>query len=186
MCSQNIDSYRDCQTSLHDAGSPFYFCRYVHGCGIGQSEREHQTHGLSVKKTDRIRQAHNTEKTVGERTKTLGVACMSVQKIHSKAQLEKILEENENVLIDFFAEWCGACRMLEPVLKSISQQYGESLIKVSIDIDENEELADAYRVQSVPLLLCFHKGKLLFRASGYRDEAVLGAMLDRAFDAFIK
>ncbi len=111
---------------------------------------------------------------------------MSVQKIHSKEQLETLLEENETVLIDFFAEWCGACRMLAPVIESISEQYRKSMITVSVDADMNEELAEAYQVQSLPLLLCVHKGKILFRASGYRDEAVLGAMLDRAFEALTK
>ncbi len=82
---------------------------------------------------------------------------------------ELVLKNKSKVLVDFNATWCGPCRMLGPVLEEISKENDKVQI-VSIDVDDNEELASNYRVSSIPCLVLFENGKEVNRSIGFKPK----------------
>ena len=77
-----------------------------------------------------------------------------------------IINSDQLTLVDFFATWCGPCKMMHPVLEQLKDELGESIRIIKIDVDKNNSLAMNYRVQSVPTLMLFRKGEMLWRQSG--------------------
>lgn len=69
-------------------------------------------------------------------------------------------------LVDFYATWCGPCKMMHPTLEQLKKEMGDNLRIVKIDIDKNMEIANAYNVQSVPTLMLYRRGEILWRQSG--------------------
>lgn len=88
-----------------------------------------------------------------------------------------IINGNQLTLVDFFATWCGPCKQMHPVLEQLKASEGENLRIIKLDVDKNEELASAYRIQSVPTLMLFRNGELLWRQSGAMSLADLKALL---------
>ena len=85
---------------------------------------------------------------------------------NKRESLSEILNGNTPVLVDFFAEWCGPCRLMKPVLEELHQRMGDKLRILKIDIDKSPALADNLNIHSVPTLMLFQKGKSLWRQSG--------------------
>lgn len=81
-------------------------------------------------------------------------------------KLNEIFNGSQLTLVDFFATWCGSCKMMHPVLEQLKEEMGDSLRIIKIDIDKNEALMEQYRIQSVPTLMLFRKGDALWRQSG--------------------
>ena len=77
-----------------------------------------------------------------------------------------IINSEQLTLVDFFATWCGPCKMMHPVLEQLKDELGDSIRIIKIDVDKNNNLAMNYRVQSVPTLMLFRKGEMLWRQSG--------------------
>lgn len=88
-----------------------------------------------------------------------------------------IINGNQLTLVDFFATWCGPCKQMHPVLEQLKASEGENLRIIKLDVDKNEALVSAYRIQSVPTLMLFRNGELLWRQSGAMSLADLKALL---------
>lgn len=88
-----------------------------------------------------------------------------------------IINGNQLTLVDFFATWCGPCKQMHPVLEQLKASEGENLRIIKLDVDKNEALTSAYRIQSVPTLMLFRNGELLWRQSGAMSLADLKALL---------
>ncbi len=83
-----------------------------------------------------------------------------------KSSFQKIIDSKIPVLVDFFADWCGPCKMLAPILKQVKDELGEDVKIVKIDVDKNQPLANQYQVRGVPTMLLFKDGKQVWRKSG--------------------
>mgnify|MGYP002635136377 CR=1 FL=1 len=82
------------------------------------------------------------------------------------ASFKEIVNSETPVLVDFFAEWCGPCKMISPILKEIKSTLKDDVKILKIDVDKNQKVASAYQVQGVPTLIIFQKGKIVWRQSG--------------------
>jgi len=89
-----------------------------------------------------------------------------MQTSNKKESFGEMIKGDTPVLVDSTATWCGPCKMMKPVLEQLHQQMGDKIRIIKIDIDQSPAAANAYQVQSVPTLLLFRHGKMLWRQSG--------------------
>ncbi len=89
------------------------------------------------------------------------------------SDFNKIINEDKPTLVDFFATWCGPCRMQGPILEDVKKRVGDAANIIKIDIDQNGPLAAQYNVRSVPTLIMFKKGEVVWRTVGLQQADVL-------------
>ncbi|MFM6955529.1 MAG: thioredoxin [Ignavibacteria bacterium] len=78
----------------------------------------------------------------------------------------QIIAEKDLLLVDFSAEWCGPCKMMPPILQEVKKLIGEAITVIAMDVDRNPQTAQQYGIQSVPTLMLFQNGKVVWRQSG--------------------
>ncbi len=93
-----------------------------------------------------------------------------VKKVNTEEFKKEVLESKGIVLVDFYADWCGLCKLMGPVMEEVSESY--TVFKVNVDDDE--ELATEYGIMSIPCIIAFKDGKEIARSFGYKPkEAIL-------------
>ncbi|MFR5955612.1 MAG: thioredoxin [Odoribacter splanchnicus] len=97
------------------------------------------------------------------------------------AKFEDIIQGNTLVFVDFFATWCGPCKMMHPILEGLKKQLGERVKIVKIDIDSpvNRQLVNSYQVQAVPTLMLFKAGKMVWRQSGAMQATQIRQVIEK-------
>jgi len=91
---------------------------------------------------------------------------------------QEVLQSDKPVLIDFWASWCGPCRMLSPVISEIAEEYGDKVKVCKVNVDEEGDLAAAFNVMSIPMLVVMKDGKVTNSAVGVRPKAQIVGMID--------
>ena len=81
-------------------------------------------------------------------------------------KFNEMINGEQLTLVDFFATWCGPCKMMHPILEQLKEKMGDNIRILKVDVDKNEALSIQYRIQSVPTLMLFKKGEMLWRQSG--------------------
>ena len=95
------------------------------------------------------------------------------------ATFQEIINSGKPVLVDFFAEWCGPCKMMAPILKQAKDTVGDAATVIKIDIDKNREAAEHFQIQGVPTLILFKDGQVKWRQSGVVQAGTLVDVMKR-------
>lgn len=93
-----------------------------------------------------------------------------------------IIKGDKPVLVDFFATWCGPCKMMPPILEQVNQQLGGQVRIIKIDVDKNQQLASELNVSSVPTLAIFKNGEIKWRQPGVQQAGTLVSLLKQHID----
>jgi thioredoxin 1 len=91
----------------------------------------------------------------------------------------EVLQASQPILVDFWAEWCGPCKMLAPILDELAQEYDGKARIGKVDIDQHQNLAAQYGISAIPTLLLFHNGQVVDQMRGLRSKRDLKASLDK-------
>lgn len=91
---------------------------------------------------------------------------------------QDVIKSDRAVLVDYWAEWCGPCKMIAPILDEIAAEYGEKLKICKLDIDENQETPGKYGIRGIPTLMLFKNGELEATKVGAMSKSQLAAFLD--------
>src|SRR6266576_848875 len=91
----------------------------------------------------------------------------------------EVLKSDQPVLVDFWAEWCGPCRMLAPVVEAVAEQYSASALVVKLNVDENPASAANYGIKGIPTLILFNGGKQVERIVGLAGKESIGRLIEK-------
>lgn len=94
-------------------------------------------------------------------------------------RFEELIQSEKPVLVDFYATWCGPCKMMHPILENVKGRVGDKARIVKIDVDEQQALAMQYRIQAVPTLMLFKDGQQVWRQSGVVQSNELVSLIEQ-------
>lgn len=94
-----------------------------------------------------------------------------------KSNFTTIINSETPVLVDFYADWCGPCKTLAPILKAVKKELGDAIKIVKIDVDKNQPLAGKYQVRGVPTMILFKNGHQVWRQSGVLQKQDIIAVI---------
>ena len=94
-------------------------------------------------------------------------------KVATKTNFPELVQGNKLIIVDFWATWCGPCRMLSPILDEVEEEMTDKISVVKVNVDDADEIAAQYRIMSIPTLLFFKNGQLVDKTVGAMPKAVL-------------
>lgn len=94
-----------------------------------------------------------------------------------KGKFDSIISDSRPVIVDFHALWCSPCKMQSPILKEVANELGDRVRVIKIDVDSNSQIAGRYSVQSVPTIIIFKNGRVVWRQSGVATKSQLKSVL---------
>ena len=99
--------------------------------------------------------------------------------VHATADtFEALIRENKIVLVDFFATWCGPCRMIAPLIEQVAEEYDGKAVVAKVDIDEEQELATQYGIESIPTVILFKDGETINVEVGAHQKDFYANLID--------
>ncbi|MBM9468957.1 thioredoxin [Nakamurella leprariae] len=98
---------------------------------------------------------------------------MATKKVTDATFVEDVLQSDKPVIVDFWADWCGPCRMVAPVLEEIAEKHGDKVVVAKVDVDANPETAQQYQILSIPTMLVFQGGKPVKQIVGAKPKNAL-------------
>ncbi len=101
-----------------------------------------------------------------------------LQPINTMATFSDLINSDKPVVIDFYADWCGPCRMMPPILKEVKKKFGDEVRIVKIDVDKNQSVSMKYGIRSIPTLMIAQKGEVVWRHTGVASAAQIGQALN--------
>jgi thioredoxin 1 len=104
---------------------------------------------------------------------------MSTIKISDETFEENVIKNSKPIIIDFWAEWCGPCKQIGPILEEISDEYNDKIIIGKMDVDENPETPGKYQIRGIPTMLLFNKGELIDTKVGMSSKTDLKEWIDK-------
>ena len=96
----------------------------------------------------------------------------------AQKSFKELINSDKPVLIDFYADWCGPCRVLTPIIEEIKQELGDKITVIKIDVDRNQQLAGALGIMSIPTVMIFQSGEAKWRASGVQPKHIMVQQLE--------
>lgn len=99
-----------------------------------------------------------------------------------KSSFKEIINSETPVLVDFYADWCGPCKMLAPILKQVKDELSEKIKIIKIDVDKNQQLATQFQVRGVPTMILFKNGNQLWKQSGVLQKNDLLTIINQHID----
>ena len=102
---------------------------------------------------------------------------MSAVKITASNFAAEVKGSEKPVLLDFWASWCGPCKMLTPTVEALAEQYGDRVLTGKVNVDEEPELASAFNISSIPTLVVMRGGEIVNRATGARPKSSILSLL---------
>ena len=103
---------------------------------------------------------------------------MPILNVEDKNFKEKVLEAEKPVLCDFWAEWCGPCKQISPILSELAEEYSNKIKIAKINIDDNPEIPSKYGIMSIPTLILFNKGQMISTQVGLLEKSSLSNWID--------
>jgi len=104
---------------------------------------------------------------------------MSTIQISDDTFEEDVIKKGQPILVDFWAEWCGPCKQIGPILEEISNEYSDKITIGKLDVDENPETPGKFQIRGIPTMLLFNNGELIDTKVGMSSKADLTAWIDK-------
>lgn len=104
---------------------------------------------------------------------------MYVNDVNEDTFETEVLKSEKPVLVDFWATWCGPCKMMSPILTNVAQELHEKIKVVKINVDENDTLSNTYGIRSIPSLLLFKEGEIVGSLIGLSDKKKINTLINQ-------